>query len=57
MYVFFFQNNNRGGYNTGDRSDGAFNQNDAMFDSPDDNFDYTDVDTDKQYQMVNLFNK
>jgi len=49
--MFDSQNNNRGGYNTGDRTDDAFDTNDPMFANPDDNFDYTDTASNKQYQM------
>jgi len=50
--LFDSQNNNRGGYNVGDRTDAAHDTNNPEFDNPDDVFDYTDTASNKQYQMA-----
>lgn len=49
--MFDSQNNNRGGYNVGDKTNNAFDTNNPMYNSPDNNFDYNDLTAAKQYQM------
>jgi len=50
--LFDSQNNNRGGYNVGDRTDDDHDTNNPEFDDPDDVYDYNDLDSNKQYQMA-----
>jgi hypothetical protein len=49
--MFDSQNNNRGGYNVGDKSNTPFDTNNPMHASPDSNFDFNDENAPKQYQM------
>jgi len=50
--MFDSQNNNRGGYNVGDKTDNAFNANDPQYNSPDQVYDWNDLNAEKQYQMA-----
>lgn len=52
--LFDSQNNNRGGYNVGDRTDAAFDTNNYEYASPDQVYDWNQVGagTNKQYQMA-----
>jgi len=52
--LFDSQNNNRGGYNVGDRTDAAFDTTNFEYASPDEVYDWNNVGTgaNKQYQMA-----
>ena len=50
--LFDSQNNNRGGYNVGDRTKDAFDTNNYEFSNPDDVYDYDDLSSNKQYPEI-----
>lgn len=50
--LFDSQNNNRGGYNVGDRTDEPFDENNAALTSPTTLYNYNDITTAQQYSMM-----
>jgi hypothetical protein len=50
--LFDSQNNNRGGYNVGDRTSAAHNTADPHFTTPDQVYNWDDTASNKQYQMA-----